>query len=55
MELAAAESQNAADVEQDDDDAEYYRTEVGAEPEQGIIAFIGNGIRFKISEHCKNS
>lgn len=36
MELAAAESQNVADMEQDDeDDADYYRKEVGAEPEKG--------------------
>ncbi|XP_052758126.1 protein Peter pan [Galleria mellonella] len=38
MELAAAESQNPADVEEDeDDDAEYYRKEVGAEPEQDLF------------------
>ncbi|KAM3956313.1 brix domain-containing protein peter pan [Aphomia sociella] len=39
MELAAAESQNTADMEQDDedDDAEYYRKEVGAEPEQDLF------------------
>jgi hypothetical protein len=33
MELAAAESQNASDREEDD--ADYYRAEVGAEPDQG--------------------
>lgn len=34
MQLAAAEAQDASDMEQDDD-ATYYREEVGAEPEQG--------------------
>lgn len=34
MELAAAESQDMS-VEQDEDDADYYRDEVGEEPEQG--------------------
>ncbi|VVD00126.1 unnamed protein product [Leptidea sinapis] len=36
MELAAAESQNA-EYEQDDDDADYYRQEVGAEPEKDLF------------------
>ncbi|CAG4933653.1 unnamed protein product [Parnassius apollo] len=40
MELAAAESQNTVDMEQDDveDDADYYRQEVGAEPEQDLFS-----------------
>ncbi|XP_045767282.1 protein Peter pan isoform X1 [Maniola jurtina] len=37
MELAAAESQNASDMEQDDNDADYYREEVGAEPEHDLF------------------
>ena len=36
MELAAAETQNQSDMEQEDNDADYYREEVGAEPEHGI-------------------
>ncbi|CAH2269685.1 jg18937 [Pararge aegeria aegeria] len=36
MELAAAESHNASDMEQDND-AQYYRDEVGAEPEQDLF------------------
>ncbi|RVE44313.1 hypothetical protein evm_011037 [Chilo suppressalis] len=39
MELAAAESQNAADMDQDDEnDADYYRKEVGAEPEKDLFS-----------------
>ncbi|XP_034828686.1 protein Peter pan isoform X1 [Maniola hyperantus] len=37
MELAAAETQNASDMEQDDNDADYYREEVGAEPEHDLF------------------
>lgn len=44
MELAAAESQNNQDMDIEDNDAEYYRQEVGAEPEHGIIIFIYLGL-----------
>lgn len=38
MELAAAESKNTADMDTDEDnDADYYRKEVGAEPEKGKL------------------
>lgn len=38
MELAAAESQHTGDDnEQDEDDADYYRKEVGAEPEHDLF------------------
>lgn len=39
MELAAAETQNQSDMEQDDNDADYYREEVGAEPDHGIYFY----------------
>ncbi|CAH2040168.1 unnamed protein product, partial [Iphiclides podalirius] len=38
MELAAAESQDAQEMEQDEDDADYYRQEVGAEPEHDLFS-----------------
>lgn len=49
MELAAAESQQATNME-DDDDAEYYRQEVGAEPDQGTVdtIYINRSIFTKI-------
>ncbi|KAL0831782.1 hypothetical protein ABMA28_001320 [Loxostege sticticalis] len=37
MELAAAESQNAEMDQDEDDDADYYRKEVGAEPEKDLF------------------
>ncbi|CAH0723988.1 unnamed protein product, partial [Brenthis ino] len=38
MELTAAETQNASDMEQEDNDADYYREEVGAEPEHDLFS-----------------
>ncbi|KAJ0177615.1 hypothetical protein K1T71_006488 [Dendrolimus kikuchii] len=38
MELATAESQNADNMEDEEDDADYYRKEVGAEPEQDLFS-----------------
>lgn len=40
MELAAAESQNNDQDMEEDDDADYYRQEVGAEPEKGTAKNI---------------
>lgn len=40
MELAAAESQNNDQDMEEDDDADYYRQEVGAEPEKGTAINI---------------
>lgn len=40
MELANAESQRADPDQDDDDDAEYYRDEVGAEPDKGMCNII---------------
>lgn len=39
MELAAAESQDMSVEQDEDDDAGYYRDEVGEEPEQGKERF----------------
>lgn len=36
MELANAESQHADMDRDEDDDADYYRQEVGVEPEKGV-------------------
>lgn len=38
MELAAAESQDPSNMDDDEDDADYYRQEVGAEPEKDLFS-----------------